>query len=319
MSAPPLLLWSLVLVLSLAVLIKASDWFTAAAEGVGLALGMPAFVVGMTIVAVGTSLPELVASVLAVLRGTSEYVAGNVVGSNIANLLLVLGLAAIVNGHLRVKFELVHVDLPFLAASAFFLALVLWDGRVGRIEAVLCLVGLAIYVWYALCGKRSVDGGPVVSEEEQAPRPGWPRTGMVLLGSAGLIYVGADYTVRSVVEIAQLVGIGAELIAASAVALGTSLPELAVTVAAARRGQPEIAVGNVLGSNVLNSFAVVGISGLVGTLAVPDSLLDFAVPVMVIATILTFFMIMEKEMTKWEGWLLVLFYVYFIGALFNVM
>jgi cation:H+ antiporter len=92
-----------------------------------------------------------------------------------------------------------------------------------------------------------------------------------------------------------------------------------VTVAAARRGQPEMAVGNVLGSNVLNSFAVVGISGLFGRLTVPDSLLDFAVPVMLIATILAFFMIMEKEMTKWEGWLMILFYVYFIGALFNVM
>jgi cation:H+ antiporter len=307
-----------VLIVSLAALIKASDWFTAAAERVGLALGMPAFVVGMTIVAVGTSLPELVASILAVLRGASEYVAGNVVGSNIANLLLVLGLAAIVDGHLRVRFELVHVDLPFLAGSAFFLALVLWDGEVGRIEALLCLTGLAIYGWYVLSAKPSVLTEPV-SEAEQAPRPAWPRTGLVLLGSAGLIYVGADYTVRSVVEIAQLVGIGAELIAASAVALGTSLPEVAVTVAAARRGQPEMAVGNVLGSNVLNSFAVVGISGLFGRLTVPDSLLDFAVPVMLIATILAFFMIMEKEMTKWEGWLMILFYVYFIGALFNVM
>jgi cation:H+ antiporter len=307
-----------VLIVSLAALIKASDWFTAAAERVGLALGMPPFVVGMTIVAVGTSLPELVASILAVLRGASEYVAGNVVGSNIANLLLVLGLAAIVDGHLRVRFELVHVDLPFLAGSAFFLALVLWDGQVGRIEALLCLTGLAIYGWYVLSAKPSVLTEPV-SEAEQAPRPAWPRTGLVLLGSAGLIYVGADYTVRSVVEIAQLVGIGAELIAASAVALGTSLPEVAVTVAAARRGQPEMAVGNVLGSNVLNSFAVVGISGLFGTLTVPDSLLDFAVPVMLIATILAFFMIMEKEMTKWEGWLMILFYVYFIGALFNVM
>lgn len=306
------------LIVSLAALIKASDWFTAAAERVGLALGMPAFVVGMTIVAVGTSLPELVASILAVLRGASEYVAGNVVGSNIANLLLVLGLAAIVDGHLRVRFELVHVDLPFLAGSAFFLALVLWDGQVGRIEALLCLTGLAIYGWYVLSAKPSVLTEPV-SEAEQAPRPAWPRTGLVLLGSAGLIYVGADYTVRSVVEIAQLVGIGAELIAASAVALGTSLPEVAVTVAAARRGQPEMAVGNVLGSNVLNSFAVVGISGLFGRLTVPDSLLEFAVPVMLIATILAFFMIMEKEMTKWEGWLMILFYVYFIGALFNVM
>ena len=318
MSAPPLLLWSLVLVLSLAVLIKGSDWFTAAAERLGLALGMPAFMVGATIVAFGTSLPELVSSVLAVVRGVSEIVAGNVVGSNIANLLLVLGLAAVFHGHLRVRFELVNVDLPFLAGSAFFLALVLWDGRVGRAEAALCLAGLAIYLWYALRGKPQV-ASPPAEEGAPASRPAWVRTCLVLLASAGLIYLGADLTVRAVVEMAHLAGIGAEVIAASVIALGTSLPEVAVTVSAARRGRPEIAVGNVLGSNVFNSFAVVGVSGLVGPLVVPDSIVDFALPVMVIATVLAFFVIMEKEMTKWEGWLMILFYVYFIGALFNVM
>ena len=325
MSAPPLLLWSLLLIVSLAVLIKASDWFTAAAERVGLALGMPAFMVGATIVALGTSLPELASSVLAVLRGASEIVAGNVVGSNIANLLLVLGLAAIVDGHLRVRFELINVDLPFLAGSAFFLALVLWDGRVGRAEATLCLAGLAIYLWYALRGRPPLR--PPADEAASAPagegvpasRPAWVRDGLVLVASAGLIYLGADLTVRAVVEIAHLAGIGAEVIAASAIALGTSLPEVAVTITAARRGRTEIAVGNVLGSNVFNSFAVVGVSGLVGPLVVPESIVGFAVPVMVIATVLAFFVIMEKEMTKWEGWLMILFYVYFIGTLFNVM
>jgi cation:H+ antiporter len=313
-----LVVWSLILVVSLAVLIKGSDWFTVAAERIGLALGMPAFMVGVTIVAVGTSLPELVSSVLAVVRGAPEIVAGNVVGSNIANLLLVLGLAAIVDGHLRVRFELLNVDLPFLAGSAFFLALVLWDGLVSWPEAALCLAGLAIYLWYALRGKPA---GIPAAVHEPAPMAwlAWLRTALILVASTGLIYLGADFTVRAVVEIAGLAGIGAEVIAASAIALGTSLPEVAVTITAARRGRTEIAVGNVLGSNVFNSFAVVGVSGLVGPLVVPDSITGFALPVMVIATVLAFFVIMEKEMTKWEGWLMILFYVYFLGALFNVM
>jgi cation:H+ antiporter len=231
---------------------------------------------------------------------------------------LVLGLAGIIDGHLRVRFELLNVDLPFLAGSAFFLALVLWDGRVGTLEAVLCLAGLALYLWYALRGRPSTEVEPPPDMVQAAP-PAWLRTCATLVASAGLIYVGADYTVQAVVEIAGLVGIGAELIAASVIALGTSLPEVAVTVTAARRGRSEIAVGNLLGSNVFNSFAVVGLSGLVGPLVVPDSIVEFAVPVMVIATVLAFFMIMEKELTKWEGWLLMLFYVYFIGAMFNVM
>ena len=316
---PPLLIWSCVLVASLAVLLKASDWFTAAAERIGLALGLPTFLVGVTIVGFGTSLPELVSSVLAVLRGASEIVAGNVVGSNITNLLLILGLAAVVGGHLLVRHELVSVDLPFLVGSAFFLALVLWSGEVSRLEGALCLAGVGIYLWYAATSKAPIDAELEAREAAMARAPRWRRSTLILLGAGGLIYLGADWTVEAVVELATLLGIGRELIAASAVALGTSLPEVAVTIVAARRGQPELAVGNVLGSNVFNAFAVVGISALVGPLAVPAVILEFALPLMVLATLLAFFMIMEKEMTKWEGWLSMLFYAYFLGALFDLL
>lgn len=319
MPIPPLVLWSGVLLVSLVVLLKASDWFTHAAERLGLAFGMPRFLVGVTIVALGTSLPELVSSILAVLRGNSEIVAGNVVGSNVANLLLILGLAAIVGGRLRVYHDLVRVDLPFLAGSAFFLALVLWSGDVSRAEGVLCVAGLVLYLWYALVSKPPVDGEIEVLDHEIAAAPRRLRACLILIGAGGLIYLGAAYTVEAVVELSILAGIGAEIIAATAVALGTSLPEVSVTLAAARRGQPEIAVGNVLGSNVFNVFGVVGISALVGPLAVPQSILGFALPVMVVATLLAFFMIMEKEMTRWEGWLAILFYVYFLGSLFNLM
>jgi len=280
---------------------------------------MPHFLVGVTIVSIGTSMPELVASVLAVLRGSSEIVAGNVVGSNVANLLLVLGLAAIIGGRLRIEYDLVKVDLPFLVGSAFFLALVLWSGGVSRSEGVLSLCGLGLYVWYALTGKAPIERELDGRESAIAAEPRWLRSTLVLIGAAGLIYLGADWTVEAVVRISGLVGIGAEVIAASAVALGTSLPEVAVTVAAARRGRPEVAVGNVLGSNVFNAFAVVGASALVGPLVVPQSILNFGLPVMIIATLLAVFMIMEKEMTKWEGWLSLLFYVYFLGALFNLL
>ena len=280
---------------------------------------MPHFLVGVTIVSIGTSMPELVASVLAVLRGSSEIVAGNVVGSNVTNLLLVLGLAAIIGGRLRIEYDLVKVDLPFLVGSAFFLALVLWSGGVSRSEGVLSLCGLGLYVWYALTGKAPIERELDGRESAIAAEPRWLRSTLVLIGAAGLIYLGADWTVEAVVRISGLVGIGAEVIAASAVALGTSLPEVAVTVAAARRGRPEVAVGNVLGSNVFNAFAVVGASALVGPLVVPQSILNFGLPVMIIATLLAFSMIMEKEMTKWEGWLSLLFYVYFLGALFNLL
>ena len=307
------------LLVSLAALLKASGWFTAAAERIGLALGLPSFLVGVTIVAFGTSLPELVSSVLAVLHGASEIVAGNVVGSNVTNLLLILGLAAVLGGHLRVRYELVSVDLPFLAGSAFFLALVLWNGQVSRPEGALCLVGIGLYVWYAVASKAPLDAELEALERALAQEPRWLRSSLILLGAGVVIYFGADYTVAAVIEIGALLGIGREVIAASAVALGTSLPEVAVTVVAARRGQPELAVGNVLGSNIFNAFGIIGVSALVGPLAVPPTILDFALPMMVVATLLAFFMIMEKEMTKWEGWLAILLYAYFLGALFKLL
>ena len=307
------------LLVSLAVLLKASDWFTGAAERIGYGFGLPAFLVGVTIVSIGTSLPELVSAVLAVLRGASEIVAGNVIGSNVANLLLVLGIAAIMAGRLRVRYELINVDLPFLAGSAFFLALVLWSGEVSRAEGALCLCGFGVYLWYALARRPPPAGEHDAQEREIARHPRWLRSSLVLLLSGGLIYLGADWTVRAVIEVSRLLEIGAEVIAASAVAFGTSLPEVAVTIAAARRGRPELAVGNVLGSNVFNAFAVTGVPALVGPLRVPDSLLEFALPLMLIATLLGFFMIMEKEMTKWEGWLSLLFYVFFLGTLFNLL
>lgn len=311
-----ILLWSAVLAVALAALVKASDWFTDAAERVGLAFGMPTFIVGVTIMALGTSLPELVSSVLAVLRDASEIVAGNVVGSNNANLLLILGTAAVLGGGLRIDFGLVSVDLPFLAGSGFFLALALWDGGVGRFEAVLLLLGLVLYLCYALMSDHGDPDGRAAADPEC--RRTLARSVVKLLASGALIYAGAEYTVQAVVRIAGLVGVGSEIIAASVVALGTSLPELMVTIAAARRGRPELAVGNLLGSNVFNAFAVVGVSGLVGPLVVPATLLSFAVPLMVLATVLAVFMTMEREVSKWEGWLLILLYVYFIGALFEL-
>lgn len=304
----------LVLVLSILVLVKASDWFTGAAERIGLATGLPSFIVGVTIIALGTSLPELVSSVLAVLRGASEIVPGNVVGSNIANLLVILGIAAIIDKRLRITRPIAYVDLPFLLASSFFVGLIIWDQRVSRLEAVLCLVLLLIYLHFAIAADRI------------APEPEDRRSGgsigldiVILLTGAVLIYLGAEGTVFSVIALSDAVGIGREVIAASVVAFGTSLPEVSVTIAAGRRGNAEMAVGNVIGSNIFNAFAVIGVSAMIDTLIVPRSILEFALPMMIVATLLTYFIVMQQRMTRWEGCLLLVFYVYFICELFALV
>ena len=311
---PPAVLWSLLLPASLALLVKSADEFTDAAETVGLAIGLPHFFVGATIVAIGTSLPELVSSVIAVWNGSSEIVAGNVVGSNIANLLVVLGLAAVIDRHVRIKQRIAVVDLPFLLGSTMLLALVLWDGTVGRGEALVLLTALAVYLHYLLAGRPPID-----EPEEERPQASLARPALVLVVCAAIIFLAAQGTVTSVVRLAEITGIGTEVLAASAVALGTSLPEIGVTVAAARRGNSDMAVGNVLGSNIFNTLAVTGIAALIGPLAVPASLVAFAVPLMVVVTVVVYFMIMQQEITRWEGRLLLLFYAYFLGSLFDLL
>ncbi|MBW2964249.1 calcium/sodium antiporter [Candidatus Woesearchaeota archaeon] len=318
-----ILLWVGVLVLSLAVLVKASDYFTDSAETIGVFLRLPPFIIGVTIVAIGTSLPELVSSIVSVFKGAPEIVVGNVVGSNIANIFLVLGLAAILGRGLKIGFELIHVDLPLLIGSAFLLGVTVWDGVFTLAEGIVCLAGLAIYLVYTIRSERVHDDDEIKKEtaseiKARRKRLRW-TTWLVLVLSAFFIYLGAEYTVESVIKLSGLVGIGTEIIAVSAVALGTSLPELVVSVQAARKGKPEIAVGNILGSNIFNSFAVMGIPALFATLPIPKSILIFSLPMMLIATLMYFFITQDKHISKWEGWMLLLFYVVFIGKLFGFL
>ena len=216
-------------------------------------------------------------------------------------------------GHIRIKHRIALVDLPFLLGSTFLLALMLWDGLVGRLEAVILLSALAIYLHYIITNNLASDHA---ENAEKRSSGTLIKPLITIVGSAALIFVAAEGTITSVVELGKSLNIGAEIIAASAVAFGTSLPEVSVTIAAARRGNAEMAVGNVLGSNIFNALAVTGISAAVGVLTVPQTLIGFAVPIMLVATLLVYFIVMQQEMTRWEGWLLLLFYVFFVAELF---
>ena len=314
--------WGILLIVSLYILVKAADHFTDSAEELGLYLGMPAFLVGVTIVAIGTSLPELVSSVIAVMKGASEFVAGNVVGSNVANIFLILGITAIVGKKLKVSYDLVHVDLPLLMGSVFIFALTIYDGVFTLVEAFICLAGMLIYIIYVIKSQR--DQSHEARELKKELKKGLKeekrvfnkRDIVILIVSAVFIYIGARFTVESVLNLSELFNIGKEIIALSAVALGTSLPELAVSIKAARKGQPEIAVGNILGSNIFNVFAVMGVSGLFGALIIPQNIIGFGLPVMIIATLLYYFITQDKEITLWEGLILIIFYILFIGKVF---
>ncbi len=322
--SPELLIPIAIFIISLAALIGSAEFFTRAAERIGLHFGIPSFVVGVTIVALGTSLPELISSIVAVNEGSSEIVIGNVVGSNIANIFLVLAFAAIIGKQLKISHELIHVDLPLLMGSAFMLAWIAWDMTITWGEGLLCLAGIVIYLLYTIRSTREentlnkrIRASLTSLFSKEKSQLGWlPPT--ILLASAFGIYISAQYTINSIIEISEIMNVGKEIIAMSAVAIGTSLPELLVSFSAAKNGNPEIAVGNVLGSNIFNSFVVVGIPSFFGTLVVPRQILEFSIPVMIVATLLYFFMTQDRQITRYEGSMLLIFYVMFIGKLFHL-
>ncbi len=323
-----LFFWVIIFIVGLAVLVKASDYFTDSAEKVGLHFGIPAFIVGVTIVAIGTSLPELVSALVAVFMGAPEIAIGNVVGANIINILLVIGLVSIVSGKIKIMFDLKHVDLPFLIGTTFLLALIIFDGRVTIIESILLIVVLAIYLWYTVSSRMGIMSEEIkkeikkekeiIKEKKKLKKSTW----LILAGGAVFIYLGATLTVTAAISLSDLLGIGKGIIAISIVSLGTTLPELTVSITAARKNQPEIAIGNVLGSNIFNSLAVVGIPGLIGGILFGPMIFEIsivAIMVLIGATLLYNFMVEDREITAWEGGLLLVLYIFFLLYLFGVV
>ena len=323
-----LILSACIFIVSLAVLIKAADFFTDAAERIGLFIGLPPFIVGVTIVSIGTSIPELISSLVAVSENASEVVIGNVVGSNIANIFLVVGTAAVINGgNINILYDLVSVDLPLFVGSAFLLSLTVWDQRFSVGESILLVLAYLVYCFYIFKASQDDKVNDVIQLEElQEDTQGEDhksqyllKQAIILLFSSVFIYLGANYTIDELIDLSNILNIGKDEIAVTAVALGTSLPELTVTINAALKGNAEVAVGNVLGSNIFNSFLVMGIPGVFSRLVIPDEVINNGIPTMIAGTVLLFFCAQDKKITVWEGWLFFILYAWFIGQIFEFL
>jgi cation:H+ antiporter len=312
------LLVLVVLVAALAALITSAKLFTGAAERVGLALGLSPFTVGVFIIALGTSLPELVAAVLAVLQGTSEVVSGNVLGANTANLLLLLGVVASVTRRgIQLDEQYIAIDLNFMLGSAALLSLVMLDGTVGRLEGTLLLAGYAVYTGYLLTEGRSATAEADFVDavgESRAVRV-QPRDLLLLAGAGAGIYLSAGFTLDALLALAPRLGLSPAIASLTILSLGTTLPELAVSVAAARAGRPEMAVGNILGSCIFNAFGVVGIASFVGPVAVPGDILRLPLPAFIGSAILFYLLTQDRRVSRWEGMLFVLAYLLLLAEL----
>lgn len=318
---PDSIIWGAVFLFSLLVLIISADFFIKASEKIGLALGIPPFIIGVTLVGAGTSLPELVTSIIGVMNDSAEIVSGNVIGSNIANICLVLGFIAIFSKQITLEYDIMRVDMPLLLGATFFLGISVLDGKFTTYEGFICLLGLLIYLGYVLQlsqSNRKSGMAPNIPQED-VHRVSFKEP-LILLASIVAIYLSAKYNVQAIIKLSELFNVGKEFIALTAVALGTSLPELAVSVAALRSNNTEMAIGNVLGSNIFNIFGVMGIPSLITSYAIPETISEFSLPLMVAVTLLVFFVTLDKKINRWEGSILLMFYAYFIShELFSII
>ncbi|MDP3725467.1 MAG: calcium/sodium antiporter [Nanoarchaeota archaeon] len=313
---------AIVFIISALILAKSADYFTDAAAKIGKALGAPPFIIGVTVVAIGTSLPELVSSIVAVTRGASEIVAGNIIGANIASIFFILGIVVILGRKVKIDYDIISVDLPFLLGSALLLTFAVWDKEFTWTEGALFLVGIVVYLAYTVYSEKNPKDMRIekqIKREGQRKKKFEPQTILKLAGGGFGIYIGATSLVDSVVGLAEGLHIGTGIIAMTAVAIGTTLPELFVSIAAVRKGNPEIAIGNIIGSNIFNSLGIMGAASLFGTIIVPASVLTFGIPMLLAGTLLFIFITDDREITAWEGWLLIIFYTFFIGKTLGII
>ena len=275
------------LIAGFVLLIFAAEWLVKGAASIASAVGISPLVVGLTVVAFGTSAPELAVSVMSAFKDQADLAVGNVVGSNIFNILVVLGISALIIP-LTVHQQLIRFDLPVMIFLSVLLYGVSFDGMISRFDGILLFVMALAYVGFLLWQSKKEKNVAVLAEYEEefgqaAKDPQWVKNlFFVAIGMVGLV-LGSKWLVDGAVEIARLMGVSELIIGLTIVSLGTSLPEVATSVVAAMKGERDIAVGNVVGSNIFNIVSVLGLSSIVAPngIGVPEAALSFDLLVMI--------------------------------------
>lgn len=254
-----LVLQFLILTVGFVLLVKGSDFFVIGASGIAKKSGIPELVIGLTIVAMGTSAPEAAVSIAGVLRGSADISVGNIIGSNIMNILLILGLSCTILP-VAVSKSTIRYEIPFAAFITVVLLLMGLDGIIGRIDGVI-LWGL--FILYFVYLFYMVKKNPEEHQEEEIRELSAFKTALLTVGGLSMVVLGSRFAVDSASEIARFFGMSERFIGLTVVALGTSLPELFTSIQAARHGSTDIAIGNIVGSNVFNILFVLGTSSII--------------------------------------------------------
>lgn len=307
-----LLIQLVTLVIGFVMLVKGADWFVEGAANIADRFGIPQLVIGLTIVAMGTSAPEAAVSISAALKGSAEITIGNVLGSNILNVLLILGLTAVICT-IGVQRSTVRYEIPFvILVSILLAALGLRDNVISRWEGVVLWGFMILYLLYLL---RMARKGVAAEAEEEAPKS-MPRLLFLVVIGIALIVWGSDVAVDAATEIAHIFNLSERIIGLTIVALGTSLPELVTSVTAAVKGKSEIAVGNIVGSNLFNILFVVGTTAIITPVVYSASFLLDSI-VAAAAVVLLFLCVVRKHALNRLGGVLLLagYGAYFVNLI----
>jgi cation:H+ antiporter len=308
------------ILMGLVVLVAGGELLVRGAAALAFMLRISPVVIGLTVVAFGTSAPELAVTVQAAYVGSPDLALGNVVGSNIANVLLILGLSALA-APLAVSSRLIRVDVPLVLVASLSVYLIGRDGAIDRLDGDLLFAALLVYVVWSVREGRAEGPQAQLPGLEQAPTK--PPTGMlkpialVVLGLV-LLAFGADALVTGAVGIAKVLGVSDLVVGLTVVAVGTSLPELAASVIASLRGQRDIAVGNVVGSNLFNLLGVLGLGSLAAPIGIPvaPGALSFDIPVMILTALACLPIFFTwGVIRRWEGALFVGYYMAYVAYL----
>jgi cation:H+ antiporter len=260
------------IIASLVLLYFGAEGLVRGSASLALRFGLTPLVVGLTVVAMGTSMPEVMVSVKATLAGRGDLAVGNVVGSNLFNIGVILGLTALLSP-MKVQFQLIKIDLPIMVAVSLAMVAILWDGSVGRVEGAALFGGLIIYI----VGNIWLARRTATKEVENEFAEGVPARsgsllldGLFILGGLGILVIGARLLTDNSVALARSFGVTEAVIGLTIVAAGTSVPELAASIVAAIKKEPDIALGNVIGSNIFNILGILGIASMVAPLTASD-------------------------------------------------
>lgn len=300
----------------LVLLVGGGELLVRGASRLAAAMRISPLVIGLTVVAFGTSAPELAVSVQAAMAGNADLALGNVVGSNIFNVLFILGVSALIVP-LVVSSELVRRDVPVMIAASLLLLAFGWDGAINRVEGVVLFAGIVLYTWW--CVRQSRKESSEVKQEfeqewpsENQSQSSLPFNLMFIVGGLCLLGLGSTLLISGSVYVATSFGVSELVIGLTIVAAGTSLPEVVTSLTAAVRGERDIAVGNVVGSNIFNILCVLGVSSTIGPtgIAVSPSAMSFDIPVMIAVAVACLPIFLTGHIiSRWEGALFLLYYV----------